>query len=44
VNHSHVKDINDVLSIGDEIEVKLLKVEHGNKLRLSRKALLPKED
>jgi len=43
VNHSHVKDINDVLSIGDEIEVKLLKVEHGNKLRLSRKILLPKE-
>lgn len=43
VNHSHVKDINDVLSVGDEIEVKLLKVEHGNKLRLSRKALLPKD-
>ncbi len=43
VNHSHVKNINDVLSVGDEIEVKLLKVEHGNKLRLSRKALLPKD-
>ncbi|MEX0639374.1 MAG: S1 RNA-binding domain-containing protein, partial [Balneolaceae bacterium] len=43
VNHSHVKDINDVLSVGDEIEVKLLKVEHGNKLRLSRKVLLPKD-
>lgn len=44
VNHSHIKDINDVLSVGDQIEVKLLKVEHGNKLRLSRKALLPKND
>ncbi|MEX2601969.1 MAG: polyribonucleotide nucleotidyltransferase [Balneolaceae bacterium] len=44
VNHSHVKDINDVLSVGDEIEVKLLKVEHGGKLRLSRKALLDKEE
>lgn len=43
VNHSHVKNINDVLSVGDEIEVKLLKVEHGNKLRLSRKALLPND-
>ncbi len=43
VNHSHVKDINDVLSVGDQIEVKLLKVEHGNKLRLSRKALLPND-
>ncbi len=44
VNHTHVKNINDVLSVGDELEVKLLKVEHGNKLRLSRKALLPKDD
>lgn len=43
VNHDHVKDINEVLSVGDEIEVKLLKVEHGGKLRLSRKALLPRE-
>lgn len=43
VNHSHVKNINDVLSVGDQIEVKLLKVEHGNKLRLSRKALLPND-
>lgn len=44
VNHSHVKNIEDVLSVGDEIDVKLLKVEHGGKLRLSRKALIPKED
>ncbi len=44
VNHTHVKNINDVLSVGDEIEVKLLKVEHGGKLRLSRKALLPKDE
>ncbi len=42
--HGHVKNVEDVLSVGDEIEVKLLKVEHGGKLRLSRKALLPKED
>ncbi|MEX0649006.1 MAG: polyribonucleotide nucleotidyltransferase [Balneolaceae bacterium] len=41
VNHTHVKNINDELSVGDEIDVKLLKVEHGGKLRLSRKALLP---
>ncbi|MGM0506129.1 MAG: polyribonucleotide nucleotidyltransferase [Bacteroidota bacterium] len=44
VKHAHVKDINDVLSVGDKIEVKLLKIEHGNKLRLSRKALLPNEE
>jgi len=44
VNHTHVKNIQDELSVGDEIDVKLLKVEHGGKLRLSRKALIPKED
>ena len=44
LNHSHVKNVEDVISVGEEIEVKLLKVEHGGKLRLSRKALLPKED
>ncbi|WP_372639255.1 polyribonucleotide nucleotidyltransferase, partial [Fodinibius sp.] len=43
INHSHVDNVSDVLSVGDELDVKLLKVEHGNKLRLSRKALLPKE-
>ncbi|MDX1585415.1 MAG: polyribonucleotide nucleotidyltransferase [Balneolaceae bacterium] len=42
ISHDHVKNVSDVLSVGDEIEVKLLKVEHGGKLRLSRKALLPK--
>ncbi|MGK7370419.1 MAG: polyribonucleotide nucleotidyltransferase [Candidatus Halalkalibacterium sp. M3_1C_030] len=40
ISHDHVKNVSDVLSVGDEIEVKLLKVEHGGKLRLSRKALL----
>lgn len=43
INHEHVKNVSDVLSVGDEIEVKLLKVEHGGKLRLSRKALIPKD-
>ncbi|NGP76334.1 polyribonucleotide nucleotidyltransferase [Balneolaceae bacterium YR4-1] len=42
ISHEHVKNVSDVLSVGDEIEVKLLKVEHGGKLRLSRKALIPK--
>jgi polyribonucleotide nucleotidyltransferase len=40
ISHDHVDNVSDVLSVGDEIEVKLLKVEHGGKLRLSRKALL----
>lgn len=44
LEHGHVKKVEDVISVGDEIEVKLLKVEHGGKLRLSRKALLPKPE
>jgi len=43
LNHSHVKRVEDILSVGDTVKVKLLKVEHGGKLRLSRKALLPKD-
>lgn len=44
INHSHVRKVEDVISVGEEIEVKLLKVEHGGKLRLSRKALLPEPE
>ncbi|TYP95449.1 polyribonucleotide nucleotidyltransferase [Fodinibius salinus] len=43
INHSHVDNVSDVLSVGDELEVKLLKIEHGDKLRLSRKALISKD-
>ncbi len=44
VDHSHVKNVSDHMSVGDVIEVKLLKIEPGNKLRLSRKALLNKDE
>lgn len=43
IDHSRVEKVSDFMSLGDEIEVKLLKVEHGGKLRLSRKALIEKE-
>lgn len=43
IDHRRIGDIHDVLAVGDEIEVKLLKVEQGGRLRLSRKALIPKE-
>lgn len=43
IDHKRINKVTDVLSEGDRIEVKLLKVEDGGKLRLSRKALLPKE-
>ncbi|MDG5766625.1 polyribonucleotide nucleotidyltransferase [Balneolales bacterium ANBcel1] len=44
IDHKRINKVTDVLSEGDQIEVKLLKVEDGGKLRLSRKALIPKED
>ncbi|WP_421774721.1 polyribonucleotide nucleotidyltransferase [Gracilimonas sp.] len=44
IDHKHVKDVSNYMSVGDEIEVKLLKIEPGNKLRLSRKVLLDNEE
>lgn len=44
IDHKRVEKVTDYLQLGDEIEVKLLKVEHGGKLRLSRKALIERED
>ncbi len=43
IDHKRINRVEDVLKEGDKIEVVLLKVEAGGKLRLSRKALLPKE-
>lgn len=40
IANERVENVSDYMSVGDEIEVKLLKIEPGNKLRLSRKALL----
>lgn len=44
IDNKHVKNVNDYMSVGDEIEVKLLKIEPGNKLRLSRKVLLDQDE
>ncbi|MEX0685977.1 MAG: polyribonucleotide nucleotidyltransferase [Balneolales bacterium] len=44
IAHTRINKVEDVLSEGDQIEVMLLKVEDGGKLRLSRKALLEKEE
>lgn len=43
LDHKRINKVTDVLSEGDKVEVKLLKVEDGGKLRLSRKALIPKD-
>ena len=42
IDHKRVEKVSDYLTLGDEIDVVLLKVEHGGKLRLSRKALMPR--
>ncbi|MFW5701337.1 MAG: polyribonucleotide nucleotidyltransferase [Bacteroidota bacterium] len=41
VAHEHIRNVSDVLSVGDIIEVKLLEVTRDGKYRLSRRALLP---
>ncbi len=43
IDHKRVEKVSDYLALGDEIHVVLLKVEHGGKLRLSRKALMPRD-
>ncbi|TNE74103.1 polyribonucleotide nucleotidyltransferase [bacterium] len=40
IDHRRIANVRDVLQEGDKITVKLLKVEHGGKLKLSRKALI----
>lgn len=44
IDNKRVEKVTDYMNVGDEIEVKLLKVEPGNKLRLSRKALLNEDN
>jgi polyribonucleotide nucleotidyltransferase len=39
-----VEKVEDVLKVGDQIEVKLVSLEDGGKLRLSRKVLLEKPE
>ena len=45
IEHRRLEKVEEVLSEGDVIEVKLLAVDEKNgKLKLSRKALLPKPE
>jgi len=41
LEHHRVENVDDVLSVGDRVEVKLLEIQDDGKFRLSRKALLP---
>ena len=40
LSHKHVKDIHDVVKIGDEMRVKITAIDDMGRIRLSRKALL----
>jgi len=37
-----IKDIRDVLNVGDEVTVKLMAIDKDGKIKLSRKVLMPK--
>lgn len=42
IEHRRIEKVEDVLNIGDEVDVKFLGFDNKNKMRLSRKVLLPK--
>ena len=42
--HERVNKVEDLLAVGDLIEVKLMEIDGQGKLSLSRKALLPKKE
>jgi len=44
ISWERINSVEDVLHEGDEIEVKLIELERDGKLKLSRKALLPKPE
>jgi len=41
IEHRRLNRVEDVLKMGDQVEVKLLEIADGGKLKLSRKVLLP---
>ncbi|WP_339736850.1 polyribonucleotide nucleotidyltransferase [uncultured Sunxiuqinia sp.] len=44
ITWERLTNVEDALKVGDEIEVKLLDIDRDGKLKLSRKALLPKPE
>ena len=44
INWSHVKKVEDELSVGDEVKVKLINIDELKRLKFSIKALLKKPD
>lgn len=44
IAHERVNRVEDYLKEGDEVEVKVLEIDRGGKVRLSRKALLDRPE
>lgn len=44
VAYERINHVEDVMKVGDQIEVKVISVDADGKIRLSRKALLPKPE
>ncbi|MBU5677467.1 polyribonucleotide nucleotidyltransferase [Alkaliphilus sp. MSJ-5] len=44
IAHERVSKVEDVLAVGDEVDVKVMEIDQQGKINLSRKALLPKEN
>lgn len=44
IAHERTSKVEDVLSVGDEIDVKVMEIDKQGKVNLSRKVLLPKEE
>ncbi|MDY6823942.1 MAG: polyribonucleotide nucleotidyltransferase [Thermodesulfobacteriota bacterium] len=44
LDHNHVKNVTDVINVGDIVRVKVLEVGNDGKIRLSRKALIAKPE
>lgn len=44
IDHHRVENVEDVLSVGDRVEVKLVEIQDDGKFRLSRKALIPRPE
>jgi len=44
ISWERIQNVEDVLKVGQEIEVKLLDIDRDNKMKLSRRVLLPKPE
>ena len=43
LEHRRVAQVEDVLKIGDVVEVKVIEIDNQGRINLSRKVLLPKD-